>query len=233
MGEAWQSGERRPSGSSPKLSGRLRRVLPRSLFRFLKRSHHLIFFGTFDTALKAVRVNSETFFWIREFVLHLPGGTGLAYRSCFYNHYFKCKGESLTIQVGVCIEYPQGLEMGDNVLLNRNVWLNAIGGLKIGSYCGFGPGVVIHTSNHNYKRTDVPWAEQGANHKPVTIEDDVWLGASVTVVPGTKIGRGAVIAAGATVVGTVEPYTIMAGIPARKIGERPRDTAEIAAIENP
>ena len=52
----------------------------------------------------------------------------------------------------------------------------------------------------------------------IVIEDDVWLGANVTVLPGVTVGKCSVIGAGAVVTKSVEPYSIMAGVPARKIG---------------
>jgi maltose O-acetyltransferase len=51
----------------------------------------------------------------------------------------------------------------------------------------------------------------------VIIEDDVWIGASVTILPGVKIGKGAILGAGAVVTKNVEPYTIVAGMPAKVI----------------
>jgi acetyltransferase-like isoleucine patch superfamily enzyme len=57
--------------------------------------------------------------------------------------------------------------------------------------------------------------------KPVTIEEDAWVRANVTVLKGVTIGRGAIIAAGAVVTKNVEPYAIYAGIPAQKISQRP------------
>jgi maltose O-acetyltransferase len=51
----------------------------------------------------------------------------------------------------------------------------------------------------------------------VIVEDDVWIGASVTILPGVKIGQGAIIGAGAVVTKNVEPYTVVAGIPAKVI----------------
>jgi len=56
----------------------------------------------------------------------------------------------------------------------------------------------------------------------VVIEDRVWIGYRAIVLPGVKIGEGAVVGAGAVVAKDVEPYAIMAGNPARKIGERPK-----------
>jgi acetyltransferase-like isoleucine patch superfamily enzyme len=57
--------------------------------------------------------------------------------------------------------------------------------------------------------------------RPVRIEQDAWIGAHVTILKGVTIGRGAIIAAGAVVTKNVEPYAIYAGIPAKKISQRP------------
>ena len=65
------------------------------------------------------------------------------------------------------------------------------------------------------------------------IEDDVWIGARALVRSGVRVGRGAIIAMGAVVVADVEPYTIVAGVPARKIRNRfstPEDIAEHDAM---
>src|SRR5207248_3839350 len=177
-------------------------------------------------------VNTEPWFWARELMMHFPGRIGTAYRSRFYNHYFKRRSASLVILPGVCIEHPHELVMGDGVAINRNVWLNAVGGLTIGDNCGIGPGTIIHTANHNYNDPNTPWAQQGWTYKPVVLEDDVWLAASVMVLPGTIIGKGAIVVAGATISGNVEPYAVMAGNPARKIGSRQPMAMKAASAEH-
>jgi maltose O-acetyltransferase len=187
------------------------RLLPTWLKTAVKRIVRFFFFETFDFALRAVPVNTEPWFWIREFMIHMPGKSGLAYRSCFYNHYFKRRGSSVQIQVGVCIEHPYGLDMGDGVGINRNSWLNAVGGLSIGNNCAFGPQTIIHTANHNFGDPDKPFQEQGWTFKPVVIEDDVWFGARVVVLPGARIGKGAVIGAGSIVSGDIAAYAIVHG----------------------
>lgn len=185
--------------------------LPRAIKKPLKRIHRFVFFDTFEFALRALPVNTEPWFWMREFMIRLPGNIGVAYRSRFYNRYFKRKSSSVAIQVGVCIEHPYGLEMGERVSINRNSWLNAVGGLTIGDHCAFGPETIIHTANHNFGDPETPFVEQGWTHKPVVIEDDVWLGARVVILPGSRIGKGAVIGAGSVISGNIEPYAIVHG----------------------
>lgn len=188
--------------------------------KFLKRLHRLIFYDTFELALRPIRVNTELYFWLRDLMIHLPGSVGYAYRGRFYCHYFKQRPKNIEISPGVCIEHPQGLSIGEWVTINRNVWLNAVGGLSIGNFCGLGPNTVIHTANHNFSSTDVPFLEQQWTHQEVVIEDDVWLGASVIVVPGVHIGRGAIVGAGTTVAEDIQPYAMVVGEKGRMIRSR-------------
>ena len=71
------------------------------------------------------------------------------------------------------------------------------------------------------ERTDLPMCKQGETEvKPVIIEDDVWLGARVTILPGARIGHGCVIGAGAVVSGEVPPMSVAVGNPARVVKKR-------------
>ena len=89
-----------------------------------------------------------------------------------------------------------------------------------------GPGLSIITGNHRTNivgkyMADITIEEkQKDDDQNVVIEKDVWIGANVVILQGVTIGNGAVIAAGAVVTKSVEPYSIVAGIPAKKIGER-------------
>ncbi len=83
------------------------------------------------------------------------------------------------------------------------------------------PGVVLLDRQHNFDRTDIPMSEQGASdRRPVIVESDVWIGQNAIVMPGLTIGHGSIVAAGAVVTRDVPPYSIVAGIPARIIGNR-------------
>jgi acetyltransferase-like isoleucine patch superfamily enzyme len=80
--------------------------------------------------------------------------------------------------------------------------------------------VIIFSSQHRYNIEGVPILFQGHEKKRVSIGKDVWIGANAVILPGVTIGDGAIIGAGAVVTGDVEPYSIVGGVPARKIGER-------------
>lgn len=119
---------------------------------------------------------------------------------------------------------PFYTDCGKNITVGKNVFINMgcrfqdQGGIRIGDDVLIGHNVVLTTLNHDfdpYKRADLHPA-------PIVIGDRVWIGASVTVVPGVTIGENAVIAAGAVVTKDVPANTIVGGVPAkviRRLGE--------------
>lgn len=114
------------------------------------------------------------------------------------------------------------IEIGHRVKLNMNVHVNAaLGGrITIGDDVLVGPNVVLRASDHRFDDPGRAIAAQGHEAGVISIGPDVWLAANVTVVPGVTIGRGAVVGAGAVVTRDVPPYTIVGGVPARRIGQR-------------
>ena len=84
-----------------------------------------------------------------------------------------------------------------------------------------GPDVVIMTNSHNFERIDIPMNIQGsAVPKKVVIGNDVWIGTRAIILPGTTIGNGAIIGAGAVVTKDVPEYGIVGGVPAKLIRNR-------------
>jgi len=102
-------------------------------------------------------------------------------------------------------------------------------GVTLGKYVMLGPSVSFIGSDHRFDRPGVPIVFSGRPPmQATTVEDDVWLGQGVIVLSGVTIGRGAVVAAGAIVTRDVKSYAIVAGVPARVIGERFRSDDERA-----
>lgn len=106
------------------------------------------------------------------------------------------------------------LEIGDKCFFNRNCSITCMNHIKIGNRCTFANNLVMVDHDHNIysDRSKKPYTVG-----EITIGDDVWIGANVTVLKGVKIGNGAVIAAGAVVNSDVEPGYIYGGVPARKL----------------
>lgn len=103
--------------------------------------------------------------------------------------------------------------------INRFTMIDAHEKIEIGRRCLIGPGCFITDANHGIAAGLAPM-EQPCVPRHTIIEDEVWLGAKVVVLAGVRIGRGAVVGAGAVVTKNVEPFQIVAGVPAKVIGVR-------------
>lgn len=114
--------------------------------------------------------------------------------------------------------------IGDCVSLG-GVKIHGGGACVIGNYVHFGPDVLILTQNHNYESTLLPY-DQTLVYKDVIVGDAAWIGMRVTILPGTKIGEGAIIQAGSVVHGEIPPCAIAGGNPAKVFAWRNRDHYE-------
>jgi acetyltransferase-like isoleucine patch superfamily enzyme len=110
-----------------------------------------------------------------------------------------------------------GISIGRRSVINQQCCLDGRGGLAIGDNVDISPGVWILTNGHDIH--DPLFREVLA---PVAIGNHVWIGSRALILPGVTVGEGAVVAAGAVVTGNVEPYAVVAGVPARPIGTRSR-----------
>ena len=131
-------------------------------------------------------------------------------------------GKGAKILPTVFFKYPEMIQIGDNSFINHlcSVWASPGGPITIGSNVLLGPCASIISSNHGVARGQLI-RDQPGNDAPISIGDDVWLGANVVVTAGVSIGDGAVVGAGAVVTTDLPPMSICAGVPARVIGYRP------------
>lgn len=128
----------------------------------------------------------------------------------------KC-GKGVNIEKGAV--FSSSVELGDNSGIGIRAQIN--GKTIIGKDVMMGPDVCIYSVNHAFDRVDIPMNIQGfAPEKPVVIEDDVWIGARVIILPGIRIGTGAVIGAGAVVTKDVPDYAVVGGNPAKVLKMR-------------
>jgi maltose O-acetyltransferase len=131
----------------------------------------------------------------------------------------KC-GRGIIVDRGVEFGYGHNIEIGDYSGIGINATLDGTGGIVIGNDVMFGSDVVILTANHKHDDITRPIRLQGAESAPVIIEDDVWIGMRVIILPGVRIGRSSVIGAGAVVTKDVPPFSIVAGNPAKVVRKR-------------
>ncbi|KAF4319041.1 hypothetical protein BBO99_00004653 [Phytophthora kernoviae] len=125
------------------------------------------------------------------------------------------QGRDCMIEMPFRCDYGSNIRMGDNVYMNFNCVLLDVCEITIGSRVLFAPNVQIYTATHPLgPKARFSGYELG---KPITIEDDVWIGGNAVVMPGIRIGRGAVIGAGSVVTKDVPPFCVYAGNPAKFI----------------
>jgi maltose O-acetyltransferase len=150
------------------------------------------------------------------FLLHLV--------SCIPSHHFRRFfyrlagiriGKGATIHTGARFYNPKNIVIGRDTIVGEGVVLDGRDKLVIGNHVAIASEVMIYNSEHNINHEDFV-----AQNSPVIIEDYCFLGPRVIILPGVKIGYGAIIAAGAVVTKEVPPFAIVAGVPAKIIGER-------------
>ena len=133
--------------------------------------------------------------------------------------FFRLKLEKgAIIYSGFQIRSPKKIKIGKGTVVGYNCELDGRKGLTIGENVNISSDVKFYTLQHDYN--SVNFATVGG---PIFVEDYAWVSVRAIILPGVTIGKGAVIAAGAVVTKDVEPFSIMGGIPAKKIGERLRD----------
>lgn len=131
-------------------------------------------------------------------------------------------GANSIIRAGTML-LPSGgsIEIGSHSSLNQYVVVNGGGSVVIGSNVMIAAFTAIFAESHRFDRIDVCIQDQGMQSKGgIVIEDDVWIGTHCVILDGVRIGRGSVIAAGSVVTKSVEPYSIVQGVPGVCVGYR-------------
>ncbi len=155
------------------------------------------------------------------FIRNIPGNFGALLRGKIYGKYLKSVGKNFKVLPGTVIVNPQNIIINDNVVIGDYNFIQGGGGLSIGSNTITGPYAKIWTENHRFDLIDTPIIKQGSEYKPVTIGDDVWVGAGAFIMPGTVIADKMIISAQSVV--SAKEYKkgmVLAGHPARVIKER-------------
>ena len=125
-------------------------------------------------------------------------------------------GDYSVIESFACVNNAVGdVMIGDHTRIGLHNTI--IGPVEIGSHVNLAQGITVTALNHNFDDTQKRIDEQGVSTIPVTIEDDVWIGANAVILPGVTIGNHYVVAAGAVVTKDVPPHSLVAGVPAKVI----------------
>lgn len=137
----------------------------------------------------------------------------------FYYRYFMKVKIGKNTHIHRCCQIRRGqIKIGDNVIIGENALLDGRRGLFIGNNVNFSSNVSIYTLQHDYNS-----ATFDAVGGPVNINDNCWISSNSMVLPGVTINEGAVIAAMCLVNKDVDEYTLVAGVPFRKIKDRNRE----------
>jgi len=158
-------------------------------------------------------------------VSHLPSHTA---RQWWYRRVLGIRiGRGSAVDLGCFVWFfgpsqirRDGVHIGARTKINRDCCIDARGPVTIGDNVSISPSVAIITTQHILGEPGFPLQTKG-----VVIEDHVWIGMRAIVLPGTNIGRGAVIAAGAVARGEIPPLAVVAGVPARIVSWRPETAA--------
>ncbi|MBV8091816.1 MAG: acyltransferase [Acetobacteraceae bacterium] len=150
-------------------------------------------------------------------------------------------GQGLKVAPGVGVRHPETFEIGDGVFIGEQaviqgrfdgcckignkVWIGPQSfldarDLVLGDEVGWGPGAKVLGSEHTGLPVDLPIIATDLRVAPVRVEAEADIGVNAVLLPGVTVGRGAIVGAGSIVTRDVPPYTKVAGVPARVIGER-------------
>lgn len=151
-----------------------------------------------------------------------PGVEGFVMRYGLYRMLFQRLDGFCYVYPGARLSHTYGISAGRNLMINGGAFIYGRGGLRFGDHVMIGPNAVIVSSQHRFDDPTVEMVFQGHQTDFVDIGSDVWIGANAVVLPGVTIADGTVVSAGAVVTRDTEPYSIVGGVPAAKIGMRPR-----------
>ncbi len=158
--------------------------------------------------------------WSRYMMFKIGVVPSLHFRKCIYKILGAKIGHDVVFHFKTEVRAPEHLVIGRGTIIGDNAILDARGGLVFGSNVNLSSNVSIYTLQHDHRDPDFKCTKLDAK---VTIGDRAWLGSNCIILPGVSVGEGAVCCAGCVVTKDVEPYTVVAGIPARKVNERPKN----------
>ena len=118
------------------------------------------------------------------------------------------------------------LEIGDDTMIGYHSHIMVVGQVTIGKHVLIADKVYISDNLHGFEDIGRPVLAQPLTHRPVVIEDEVWIGENACVLPGVTVGRHSVIGSNSVVTKDVPPYSVVAGTPARVIRQYDEQTGQ-------
>jgi len=150
------------------------------------------------------------------FCLHLIGFVPVHHIRRFFYRLAGIKiGRGSTIHTGARFYNPKNISIGEDSIIGEGAVLDGRDKLSIGNHVDIASQVMIYNSEH-----DINDPYFLAKNAPVVIEDYVFIGPRAIILPGVKVGKGAIVAASAVVTKDVPPFSVVGGVPAKIIGER-------------
>ena len=150
----------------------------------------------------------------------LPGPEGIIMRSLLFRCLFSKCATSLMIYPNVYIIFSNQIVAGERLAVNTNTYIDGRGGIIFGNHVMMVPNCVIASCGHGTSDKTIPMCFQPVQYGQIIIEDDVWIGANVTINPGVHVGRGSVVAAGSVVCKDLAPMGVYGGVPAQLLKMR-------------
>ncbi|GAA4333146.1 hypothetical protein GCM10023149_39720 [Mucilaginibacter gynuensis] len=199
------------------LSGRFSQLLRGAWGKmFFKSSHGLVFMGS-NVVIKHAYLFSAGTNLILEDNVYV---NALSFDGINIKNNVSIARNCTIICTGVISQKGKGITIGDNSGINAGTYLAGQGGIEIGDNVIIGPGVKIFSENHNFSDLHVNIKDQGVSRSGVSIKNNCWIGAGVTILAGVTIGEGCVIAAGSIVTKSVAANSVVAGVPGRVLKSR-------------
>jgi maltose O-acetyltransferase len=151
------------------------------------------------------------------FAVWLPRSCGgRALRSSLSRHLLGKQGRDLVLEKGTLPH--KRLFVGDRVQIGADCRFMIGGRVTLGDDVLLAPEIIFVDSNHNWDRLDVPIKDQGSmSPQPIVVEQGAWIGIRAVILPGVRIGQGAIVGAGAVVTRDIPEYAIAAGNPAKVV----------------
>lgn len=172
--------------------------------------------GIYELGFKAknriLAIWTEFLVMILRFVGHIPSHL---VRKAFYSLSGVKIGSGSVIHMWANFFEPKGVTIGNDTIIGDHCFLDGRASLKIGNHTDIASQVLIYNSEHDLSSSDFK-----AVTSSVEIGDYCFIGPRAIILPGVKIGNGAVVGAGAVVTKDIPPFKIFGGIPAQEIGER-------------